>query len=527
MRNILLFFLIINYGLVFSQTANQEIDKLLDAGNTLMEGDELIAALDTYTVLFQQCASRKNSECVMSVSEKIGDVYTRLNNFDKALKYYLESLKIAVEKKNIQKQIQINLNIGNTYFAMQLREEGLKQMNNALDIFHKNTPTDSITLGKILIDQSKIYGSLGEYELAFEGYEKAIPLVTEQKNNKSLAVIYNNLGVDLKEQGKYSEALINFEKAKKYWKELKHEYNLAVCDLNIALVLTLQKELDSSEYYTQQALSEFERLKRPYFIKDCYENLYQIAEKQGAVGKSLDYLKLHVQYKDSVLNTNKIRKSLEQQNNYQIGLIEEKNELKIQVNNQQHQSKVQFWTFISVLLGLALITLFLISRRIQQKKQLAEINLKNSELEQQLLSQEVNLKNNKLSQLSAHILNKNEMLNELKAYVKELKQEHDIDITPFLNKINQRLGIETKRKEFELFIDEKHTEFFFKIKRKFPDLTEKELKLCSLLLLELSSKEIATLLNISSGSVDMSRYRLRKKLNIPPDKSISVFLTEI
>ena len=69
-----------------------------------------------------------------------------------------------------------------------------------------------------------------------------------------------------------------------------------------------------------------------------------------------------------------------------------------------------------------------------------------------------------------------------------------------------------------------HYEFNNKLKEKFHDLTNSELKLCSLLRLNQSSKEISSLLNISPKSVDMKRYRLRKKLNIDSEKDIPEFL---
>ena len=66
-----------------------------------------------------------------------------------------------------------------------------------------------------------------------------------------------------------------------------------------------------------------------------------------------------------------------------------------------------------------------------------------------------------------------------------------------------------------------------KLKKKFPELTDKEKRILTLIMADLSSKEIADLLNVSANSVDMSRYRLRKKLNIEQNQSISDFLADL
>ena len=69
--------------------------------------------------------------------------------------------------------------------------------------------------------------------------------------------------------------------------------------------------------------------------------------------------------------------------------------------------------------------------------------------------------------------------------------------------------------------------FFLKLNDKFPKLTKNDKRLCSLLRLKLTSKEIATIQNISPSSVDITRHRLRKKLNITADVNLSDFLNKI
>jgi DNA-binding CsgD family transcriptional regulator len=76
-------------------------------------------------------------------------------------------------------------------------------------------------------------------------------------------------------------------------------------------------------------------------------------------------------------------------------------------------------------------------------------------------------------------------------------------------------------------VDHTHQEFFNKLRRSFPDLTKNEERLCAMLRLNLSSKEIAALSNISVRAVEMGRYRLRKKLKIPFTTSLIDYLKEI
>jgi len=79
---------------------------------------------------------------------------------------------------------------------------------------------------------------------------------------------------------------------------------------------------------------------------------------------------------------------------------------------------------------------------------------------------------------------------------------------------------------FEKSFNESHGNFFKKLKADYPTLVPNDLKLCAYLRLNMSSKEIASLLNITTRGVEIRRYRLRKKLNLPTDKNLSEFLLE-
>jgi DNA-binding CsgD family transcriptional regulator len=80
---------------------------------------------------------------------------------------------------------------------------------------------------------------------------------------------------------------------------------------------------------------------------------------------------------------------------------------------------------------------------------------------------------------------------------------------------------------FALYFDQVHNNFLSILKNKYPQLSPTDLKLCAYLRLNLTSKEIAQLLNISLKGVEVSRYRLRKKLNLTTEINLHDFLIEI
>ncbi|GGH17696.1 transcriptional regulator [Sphingobacterium alkalisoli] len=180
---------------------------------------------------------------------------------------------------------------------------------------------------------------------------------------------------------------------------------------------------------------------------------------------------------------------------------------------------------------------FQINRRLlaQQKAVIArdaELNeQKLVKLKNQQLQNELDIKNRELANSAMNIVYKNEMLNNLHDELRKLKDSEGRYLNPDqLRRINKLIDdAHNDDRDWNLFeksFDEAHGNFFKKLKAEYPELIPNDLKLCAYLRLNMSSKEIASLLNITTRGVEIRRYRLRKKLNIPTEKNLSEFLLE-
>jgi DNA-binding CsgD family transcriptional regulator len=93
--------------------------------------------------------------------------------------------------------------------------------------------------------------------------------------------------------------------------------------------------------------------------------------------------------------------------------------------------------------------------------------------------------------------------------------------------VRQRMAFSREKKEFYMQIEGIHKDFHLKLKTLYPNLTELEKRLSGLLRLNLSTKEMASLLNISPKSVEVARYRLKKKMNLPKEKTLIEFINNL
>jgi AraC family chitin signaling transcriptional activator len=198
-----------------------------------------------------------------------------------------------------------------------------------------------------------------------------------------------------------------------------------------------------------------------------------------------------------------------------------------------------FAVVIYVFLFLLLIfTWYLLSKRyynIKQGKLLLnaqkELELKELESSQKIiklnnekLRNDIDSKNRELATSTMSIIKKNEFLNSIK---NELLDGTEKNVSKVVRIIDKNLNNTDDWKMFQEAFNNADKKFLDKVKEKHSDLTPNDLRLCAYLRLNLSSKEIAPLLNISPRSVEVKRYRLRKKMNLEHNANLTNYILEI
>jgi DNA-binding CsgD family transcriptional regulator len=163
----------------------------------------------------------------------------------------------------------------------------------------------------------------------------------------------------------------------------------------------------------------------------------------------------------------------------------------------------------------------------------AEANEKQiAKLQTEKLQTELDSKNRELANTALSLTYKNEILQKLSEELLKIKDSTGKKLPEHqLNKIQKVIneGMDNERdwNLFEKSFNEAHENFFKKLSAHHPDLVPNDLKLCAYLRLNMSSKELASMLNITLRGVEIRRYRLRKKLDLPHDTNLVKFLLEL
>jgi ligand-binding sensor domain-containing protein/DNA-binding CsgD family transcriptional regulator len=232
-------------------------------------------------------------------------------------------------------------------------------------------------------------------------------------------------------------------------------------------------------------------------------------------------------------------------------------------NNLKNESKIssysftvlppwyQSWWAFSLYFLAAIFVVYLIYKK-QQKKlflerqkhqeeqkrtaYLHQLELEKTEkevvkLRNEKLESEIEFKNTELATTAMHLVQKEEFLLKVKDELQHLnnagKEKSDPELKKLLRILTEEEKLNEEWEQFSIHFDKVHGDFLVKLKEKYPGLKPHELKLCAYLRMNLSSKEIARLMSISVRGVEISRYRVRKKLEIPTETNLFQFLFDL
>jgi len=197
-----------------------------------------------------------------------------------------------------------------------------------------------------------------------------------------------------------------------------------------------------------------------------------------------------------------------------------------------------WWFYLLCFLVVAGMILLVIRRQKKQHlkeqerlKYLHQLELEHNEreimkLHNEKLTADVDYKNKELASITMHLVQRGKLLARIR---EELLQEtkdsnNGTELKRVIRLLTEAEKNDADWTQFARHFDQIHSNFLSRLKERFPDLSSNDLKLCAYLKMNMTSKEIAQLMSITIKAVEVSRYRLRKKLQIPSDVALFDYL---
>lgn len=409
--------------------------------------------------------------------------------------------------------------------------------NNELDsaIFYTKESLSSPNINELdaFTNLGLFYKEKGDYKNAIKYYNKAKYLV-KNNNPNDMRFINYGIGEVYYQKKNYDSSLYYLKKVVNDTSEMLNWYPYINANVRVSEIYTEKELYDSSSYYMEhfflcpclddQTKIWLNEVKADYYLQindlDNYQKYFNIADK----------------YKDTVIDSyNEKINTLSKANISKMKIIEEN--LKIKNENAtviQQKNSAYFGLVLILILLVILITIFYLFRS-RKKKQIYEIEqqlnkAKINEMKavEEKLKMEVKSKNTDLSQLATNMVLKRDFLLDQKEKLNELMklngEEIKRNLKLYLNDFNSYESIDNNLSTLQGNIQEVNNQLYSKLKNKFPNLTDNDIQIIILHLLKLNTKEIAVLRNVTPKAIQVSRYRIKKKMGLEKDDDIVDFI---
>lgn len=521
-------------------------DSLIKSGIEAMNRSEHVQSLELLTQARIMAEKEGWYTQEFLAINNIGANYYLMLEYGEALNHYLEAYTIAVNKLGPTYEMTVLNNIAILYSKEKKYDKANEYFQKAYLIAKENK--DTIKLGLYAMNLGSVANEVKDPKLARNYFNEAMPLLKSQPQYLVLAKI--GLAECNILQG-------NTQRARAIALELlKTAENLSFNDTGISLYLIISKsylkenDLKNAAYYAQKVFEGKPNLETKIAV---FELLSEINSK----AKNYD---LALQFKDSIIKANV------EFNEIKNGKLYENSKVKFEIQNYKNQialnesktaseRKILYSIIIIIVIVLLFIagTLRNLAIKHKQKKLIAERNEKIltlelekeknemlllekqldenraiAMLEKELLKNEVELKNQKLSAKALYLSGRNQLIEEILLELSNLPQvSRDISLVNHIKTLKDHLKTDNEWDNFITHFEEVNQTFLTALKTKHPNLTANDIRFLSYIYMNLSTKEIASMLNIMPESCRKRKERITSKMELPEAINLYDYLASL
>lgn len=488
-------------SLRITQSTNNynRVDALYLLGHSYLLQGDFQTGLSTLFEALEEC--REDDRRVKAdINLLIGALYGKVRDSEKALDYIDRSKKIYASQND-------SIGVALCYNNMGLVYTDLKQFVMAEDYFYK---TLEITRrANSAINTAAALNNLGTFKgdtnRKIEQLKESIDITKAYDLKWSIGENYNNLGLQYYYAGQYQKALAILDSALVY-----------AMDTNARQVVFSNYNCKSMIY---EALGQYKK------AHEYYKEAHRIEDE-------IQSEKLLRNVERSLSNQELFKKNAE-----------------IELIQKQHEKDTIFKTLIIsiIIFVLILLLIYIFYRRYKVKQQvklyqtqialekssaeLLNMKLQQEEADKQKIELQLSISKRDLTNFSYYIKSRNDILNKIKEQIKLGYRMDPSQISTYLKKINAFISqYETSDDNKLIFIngiDEYSDVFLARLHELHLDLTKSEKQLAIYLRIDMSTKDICLLTGSNVKAVSMARYRLRKRLNLDTEASLSEYLQSI
>ncbi len=469
------------------------------------------AFFEYYDANFKKLSPEEKYNLVEIITYSYGiqaDNYARIGQLDSAALQHKKNIAFIKDYDIITKPSAFN-NYGLFfYWHKKDLDSALVYFNKAYLLTKEKFPKHTL-LGSIRDNIADIYIDRKQPEMALPLYRENFNLYSNIKNERSNQFDVSRL---ISAGVQQVETEIKLKKLN----EAEETFN--------KLLKTLSGPSFNNHIQSQSQLQILGAEQALYTKQEKFKDALEVANRFRKLSDSLSTLsKLADQRWQDELNTISLdRVAL----NFKIDRIEKENKI------QSQRSKLWIVTLSSSIILILLLSLFLRRRQhiinAKNKQLLAEQKLEISRVINENLQSEIESKQRDLSDFAINLTQNQEwaqdLANKLEIIMEAPSEGKKALLAHLEQDIQNKITFDTNTHEFYEKLDKLSDAFYSKLNGLFTNLSKNEIRLCSLIRLKMDSRSIATLQNITLASLNTSRYRLRKKLDLSVNEDLDSFI---
>lgn len=464
-----------------------------------------------------------------------GKISYFLGKYATGVSYMYDLLRLN-QKLSPAIQVQAYTQLADLYIRMEKNNLALKNLNEAETILHKVVENDSIRKAlefDIYIAFSSVYIQKRNFEASISFIEKAKKL----SDYGSLTKLYQNMSL-------LYMVIEEFDMAQEYCRKAlevaQTPYYRAVILNNYAIMCYDQKKYEQALELCNKNLTEIEKIDAAHVKSNLYSIFSRIYATLNNYKEALRYRQKEQEVLDSIFNKESEERIMQLNNEFETEKIKQDKtllEYKLKLTELSNFRKNTLIVLLIVLTIGTLLTVISIIRRIRKQKNefRQELIHLDEDKENTLRSSRekfeniLNYKTRKLATNTLHMAKMNDATNRILDEVSKIESYcHEKEAQEILKNIKKEISSltseETGWDEFRFQFEEIHPSFFTRLHEAYPNLTLGESRMCAFIVMNLNTKEIAALTNRSTRTIDTTKFRLRKKMNIPKEETTLSYL---
>jgi tetratricopeptide (TPR) repeat protein len=503
--------------------------------------------LDSTFIIAQQALqiakSIANDTLLAKANNLIGHFFVNANDYVNATKFYTEAF-LLMEKSgnNIGKAVILN-GLGNIYGCIGDLKKSIECYTKALSVF--DSVHDEVKTAIICLNLVEAYSAVNDNLNARKCYKKSFSILEKYGDTLQMTKLLSNQSLFYINIGRIDSAILTLHTVMDYSTTINNKQIYCITLYNLGLLYYAHKnDIKQAMYFIEKCLRINQGILDLEIEMNAYHALSEIESSIGNYKKTNDFFKKYIALRDSIKGGDVKKEiiAIELQNNFQkqeykTALLQKKLELKGKQNTILFISLFAFLFFVGMII-LVISTAYNSLKKSNTIKELEnqrlekqmEIDRKINEIEKLKVDAELDAKNKELVSYSLKLITKNDLLNDISKLADKYYNDNDLN-RPFYNDltkiIEDNLNMDKEWNQFKVLFEKVHHGFFNRLKQGYPELTEHELRFCAYIKINLGTKEIARMLNISPDTVRKSKYRLKKKLTLDEDTYIEDFLRYI